>query len=124
MHFFDWSNYLDFSKRVLNFNCDSQIEEAKYRTIVSRAYYAAFHNSSLYMKNVLGIPPITGPGAHQWVIDNLNNSSDLKANEAAAKLKTLKWSRRIADYDSDKKTKERHATNAIKLSEQIISGLK
>ncbi len=123
---FKWSHFLNFSEEIFCFQCNSENEEAKYRTIVSRAYYAAFHSSSIYLLENYGIETnVKGEGSHDRVIRELMKLNvDPIAKKAAEKLKLLKNSRKYADYNIDEKRNKLHAETAIMQSKEIILSLR
>jgi hypothetical protein len=70
---FDWSQYLTLAQELAGYSVTAHTE-AKLRSSVSRAYYAAFCKARDYVRNELGYPiPITGK-AHNVVIDTLKTS--------------------------------------------------
>lgn len=103
---YDWGEYLNFADQLLN-NTPIICNETKYRNIVSRSYYAAFHMT----KNILNIPSYTNDlelirKSHQVVIAQLYDLSITKNNPKlsvyANDLGELKRDRVLCDYKNYK----------------------
>ena len=121
---FDWTGFLDVARRLASE--PGEAEEAERRCALSRAYYAAFHHSRLYLARIdptLSIP--TTGVAHEFVPDHLKQPNRPKqAKNAARKLDHLKRLRKWADYESGKR--ERLADDvvgAIRDAEWILRNL-
>jgi uncharacterized protein (UPF0332 family) len=78
-------------------------EEEVLRSAVSRSYYALFHESRDFLKE-LQIPCSRGPQAHGEVRSRLNNCGDQQMQEVSRLLAQLHKERLLADYDLDDKT--------------------
>lgn len=109
---FQWTHFYDFSKEAFAHRASFAgcPEEAVFRTIVSRSYYAAFNVALLFM-----IERNWNPGRgekHRWLIERFNRyipPKDLpedkrqdatnKARLVATKLESLRTKRNECDYD-------------------------
>jgi len=95
---FDWRNYL-----VLAQELGENTNEAKQRSSISRAYYAAFCSARNYMKKK---DPNSHPNEgseHQYLIDYYmgykNHSTNRNRTKIAQELIRMKRMRIIADYE-------------------------
>ena len=96
---FVWSEYLDLAKELLGDASKSPIEEAKLRSAISRAYYAAFNEARNYLeinKPTVYIPK-TG-AAHEIVADTFLDDSKPDWIAVGLNLSRLKANRHKADY--------------------------
>ena len=136
---FLWSDYLDFSKILLNFdNLPENILNAKHRTILGRAYYAAYNSArqiivdyckidynSSYVDEFRRKYNIKSGGEHGLIPKLLMIADDPDMRRLGARLETLKSDRIKADYKLEAFNKlSDKAKKAIDKSEEIIKGLK
>ena len=94
MNAFDWSKYLELAAELAKDDTD----EAKLRTAISRAYYAAFHAAREdAMRRLQQKAPRFQ--THRWTINFYAKSNRRIDRKIGRKLKRLKKSREMADYD-------------------------
>ncbi|YAF94053.1 MAG: HEPN domain-containing protein [Nodularia sp. CChRGM 3473] len=134
---FNWAEYLDIAKELADItstiSTDSEtdskpiISEAKLRSSISRAYYAAFCTARNYLRDILHDPRLskarTGDtNEHQYVADEFrcNKSKNKKMIEIGNDLGRLRQSRNKADYDDTIYTLEKQVNFSLKLAENII----
>jgi hypothetical protein len=97
---FDWSHYLELAKELNTGSSGSPIEEAKLRSAISRAYYAAFCVARNYLRlhrPAVYIPP--GGEAHRIVKETFERDPDLVWRSIGIKLGRLRINRGTADYE-------------------------
>ena len=100
---FNWQRYLILAEELLNSIPENEDDEAKARTGISRAYYAAYHRAESYL-NKIGITiDIYQKGSHKRVIEEFANIGQYNKlwSGIGLSLKRLKIWRETADY-SDK----------------------
>jgi uncharacterized protein (UPF0332 family) len=85
--------FLEISKKFLSIPA-----EAAYRSAVSRAYYALFHEASGFLAQ-LGIQTARGPQAHGQLPARFNNCGVEEGSQIARQLNELHRQRLFADYD-------------------------
>jgi len=110
MNEFDWEDYLLLAKKLLIESKDSDIQEAKLRSAISRAYYAAFIKAKNYLERKgydLSIKALKKKyknreyiSVHKEVRKILNNGEKFE-KEIAKTLKDLGKARNDADYESE-----------------------
>ncbi len=97
---FDWSHYQELARELNTGSSGSPLEEAKLRSVISRAYYAVFCIARNYLRlhrPSVNIPP--GGEAH-WIVRNTFESDpDLVWRSIGIKLARLRKNRGYADYD-------------------------
>ncbi len=96
--------------------------QAQWRTAVSRAYYAAFHNA----RQLLADMNFTIPRAdrvHQYLVFRLSNCGESLVEQAGRDLETLRRLRNRSDYDDVPAVTQAQATAAVRLAENIIQRL-
>jgi uncharacterized protein (UPF0332 family) len=126
---FKWIKFLDLAKDLHNSTAeDLSLAEAKYRTVIGRAYYAAFNVAKQYLESQ-GIPISKQGEAHQEVKKCLMQIN----GTVAANLNNLRSARNTADYKSNVYNKRRDETittywkkeseKAIKRADKIIKAI-
>jgi uncharacterized protein (UPF0332 family) len=120
--------YLVLAKELLISNSLEQelktnenIKEAYCRTIISRAYYAAFCTARNYLRDTLQLK-INKVDVHSFVITEFKAQRKLKnSHNISNALFSLRKYRNMADYDDICKIGlDRIAQQAVKDSEMII----
>jgi len=120
---FDWQYYLELSYWLKDEGLGERedLEEAIQRSIISRAYYAAFSHTKSYMEEK---GENFGSNSHKEVIKRLENKSkfnrdDINGRTVASALKEIKPYREDADYESNITGVERKIEHTIRRSEKI-----
>jgi uncharacterized protein (UPF0332 family) len=96
--------------------------QAGYRSVTSRAYYAAFNVcSEILIKE--GFPLPNAGSAHELIQRLLNNCGYPSLQSISNDLKNLMFSRKRADYDcnSPKFNSVKSTQTDLKIAEKIIS---
>lgn len=117
---FDWIDYLKIAKELLEDADNTQIQEAYYRSSISRTYYAVF--SILRIKADLE-KYMPSSNIHMKVIDyykNSNISNEKQIGDLLDKLRTL---RNTADYNRNKNINKEYAERAILKANEILKML-
>lgn len=126
---FDWQQYYLLARELLPLVDGISCKEALLRSVVSRAYYAAYHRACNYLEEIHQYPSDQEPqryvrGSHNRVIDVfLTSTNKPEWKKIGKKLRKLKAIRQEADYEqsggdwfmSIDKTQKR-----IDLAEEII----
>ena len=92
---FDWIEFLNLARELSEETALHSAQEAKLRSAISRAYYAAFHKAKTTILPTRG----AGFGSHQEIIDILQESDDPARRQLGVDLARLKGNRKKADYD-------------------------
>jgi hypothetical protein len=120
---FDWSEYLNLAQELAGQPSSPASTEAKLRTAVSRAYYAAHCRVRNHVRDVEGLPiPQTGE-VHQLLIDMFIRSPDRRRRKIRTTLKRLRIDRIKADYHDAVTGLPSMVVVALKLAQQSISTL-
>ncbi len=115
--FFDPAIFLDIAKKIKE---KSDLDEqGKARTIIGRAYYAAFLTIREYLK-IHKAKRFSKEHQHQDVLDTLD---DLDQQHLRNMLETLRDNRIDADYFLNKTIDINICKKSIILSEQIITSV-
>jgi hypothetical protein len=126
---FDWQHYYLLARELLPMVDSVSYKEALLRSVVSRAYYAAYHRACNYLEEIGQYPNDQGSqgpirGSHNRVIDVfLTATQNPEWKKIGKKLRKLKAIRQEAGYEqsggdwfmSIDKTKKR-----LDLAEEII----
>ncbi len=133
---FDWSGYFDLANELalINTSDSAKIREAKLRSAISRAYYAAFCLARNYLRDYLNDPRLSKAriddfNEHQYVAEEFKifDSRNKKMIEIGKNLSRLRALRNKADYDdvfSDRINKLQNEANyCLKLAGNIINNI-
>jgi uncharacterized protein (UPF0332 family) len=93
--------------------------EPDWRSAVSRAYYAAFHESRRLLSD-LGFAVPRGDRAHAYLWRRLSNCGDIQVQLAGSDLNTLRGDRNRADYDVQQTLAHADALLQVQAAETII----
>jgi len=130
---FEWIRFYDFAVELNANSCKSGNEEAKARTSISRAYYAAFNKSKKYiidfksneLQSFKSKPKNQNLGSHdiyiQFLVEYLKDTSLMTIGSI---LKDLQIMRVEADYYSDKDIRNDTVNDALIASEDIFNEFK
>jgi uncharacterized protein (UPF0332 family) len=97
-------------------------QEAAWRSMVSRAYYAAFHVARERFADLRFTVP-RADRAHSYLHMRLQNCGHPQAAAAGVSLDKLRADRNRADYDLHRPIVRNFALSAIHSAEQIVQAL-
>lgn len=134
---FDWSKYFELAQDLADINSlnssgsatnpKSKIYEAKLRSSVSRAYYAAFCLARNYLRDFLHDPRLSkarngDTNEHQYVADEFkhNKAKNKKMIEVGSDLGRLRQFRNKSDYEDTIYKLDNEVKFSLKLAENII----
>jgi uncharacterized protein (UPF0332 family) len=96
--------------------------EAEWRSAVSRAYYAAFHQTRNVLRQFgFSIPVANQAHAYLWL--RLANSGQPDLKQAGADLNNLRSMRNRADYDLEQPFLHAVAIGQVAIAEKVIQVL-
>jgi len=120
---FDWTEYLNLAQDLAGQKVAPPTKEAKSRSAISRAYYAAFCKARNHLRDKEGcLIPCTGD-AHRIVRDTFKDSPDSRRKKIGVNLNRLREDRRKADYDDSMKSLPDITRIALIKSDQIVTEL-
>lgn len=93
---FDWTEFLDLAQALASQERKPATEEAKLRSAISRAYYAAYCTA----RNRLGAISFHVRDKHTYVWNHFQNSTDDALKEIGKNGHRLRKDRNKADYDN------------------------
>jgi uncharacterized protein (UPF0332 family) len=96
--------------------------EAEWRSAVSRAYYAAFHEARQLLR-ALGFQVPRADQAHAYLWLRLSNCGDPQVQVAGAELNRLRRERNRADYDVDQTLSQSDALLYVQAARRITQAL-
>lgn len=121
---FDWSQYLHLAEELRETAARSIVEEAKLRSAVSRAYYAAFCKARNYLRHIDRDPNIPEDGRiHSYIKNEFVKSSDRVRRRIGSNLDRLRSDRRKADYDNAVPGLHGMARVSLFLAKRVLSDL-
>lgn len=95
------------------------LKEAHWRSAVSRAYYAAFHEARKLLRQ-LGFVAPKGEQAHAYLWLRLSNCGHSDLAHAGAELNDLRSQRNWADYDLDQSLEQFSAADYVEAARDIV----
>jgi uncharacterized protein (UPF0332 family) len=120
---FEWADYLDLARELAGQPAVPSTPEAKRRSAISRAYYAAFCKARNHLRDKQGLfIPRTGE-AHRIVWRHFRNSPDKLRKGIGENLRRLLHDRRQADYADVVNHLPTLTHKALARAVQVISGL-
>lgn len=120
---FEWSEYLNLARELAGKATAPANQEAKLRTAIGRAYYAAFIKARNHLRDREGLSiPKTGE-AHRYVQQQFFVSPDRTRQKIAENLRYLRSYLRKVDYDDIVPGLSGIVSIAISISEKVISDL-
>ncbi len=124
---FNWLDYLTVARELAEQAQDpaGQVAgEARLRSAISRAYYAAFHTARAYLRDKDKDPSIEGRGnIHAYVRQQFKISPDRRRKRIGATLHRLLDNRQRADYEDTYVNLVVNTRIAIKAAERVIAAL-
>jgi uncharacterized protein (UPF0332 family) len=121
---FDWSEYLDLAQELAGQATGPSSQEAKLRSAISRAYYAAFCSARNHLRDKERHTIPSGGEAHQYVQNQFKKGGDKVRKKVGENLNRLHIHRKKADYE-DRVTKLPATTEyALKVAQRIVSNLR
>lgn len=135
---FDWSEYFELAQYLADINSvnssgsainpKSRLSEAKLRSSISRAYYAAFCIARNYLRDFLHDPKLLKArngdlNEHKYVAEEFkhNRAKNKKMIEVGNDLSKLRQYRNKSDYDDRIYSLEKEVQFSLKLAENVIS---
>jgi len=121
---FDWSEYLNIARELAGQATALASDEAKKRSAISRAYYAAFCSARNHLRDKehdQNIP--VGGDAHGYVRKQFKTSKDKVRREIGEDLARLVAKRNLADYDDTIERLEGETHLALNWSQEVLSDL-
>jgi uncharacterized protein (UPF0332 family) len=122
---FNWKTYLDLAKEL-----EKGTDEARLRSSISRAYYAAYCSARNCMEDVCGRQLPFDEPSHQYVIEYYNGNKGVRTNPRRAKiaqnLMRMRERRKMADYDDKTHTEltlHNFAQFVLAQSEEVIASI-
>ena len=116
---FDWNEYLLLAKKLAGDSDVLSSKEAKMRSAVSRAYYAAIIQARTKISELTGENYPHG-NTHAWTIKKYNAHPNPLAKSIGSRLKRLKKRREKADYDDHIANLESELSSALAEAEKLI----
>jgi uncharacterized protein (UPF0332 family) len=100
---FDWSAFLHLAEALESGAGNGELEDARYRSAISRAYYAAFCSARDHLRHELGHDHIPRQGAHEYVRRQFQGLRRVRGEYrvVGAYLRRLHVARAEADYNSE-----------------------
>lgn len=120
---FDWSQYLNLAKEFLGQLTPPTNQEAKMRSAISRAYYAAFISARNYLQETEGLSIPKTADAHKYVVQQFKQSSETERQNIGRNLEKLRRDRNEADYNNSVPELFKISKIAVKRSQRVMSQL-
>lgn len=100
----------------------ARANEARRRTVVSRAYYAGYHHvRSMAAEAGWRFNRQEGKGIHQHLIGWLSDHSDGGMRHVGSLMQSLLLVRRLADYQLEQSVTWEQAVDAVERAEELLA---
>ena len=98
---FDWPYYLEVAQELTEQAADAppELQEAKYRAAISRAYYAVFGRARHHLRHIDRRKEPAYLNPHNYVQNTFADSSDKDRKNIGGHLGRMREDRNAADYD-------------------------
>jgi len=120
---FDWTEYLALAQDLAGQRVTPPTVEAKLRSAISRAYYAAFCKARNHLRDREGHDIPTTGEAHVKVRDIFRDSPYRQRKSIGTTLNRLREDRRKADYDDSIRNLPDITTKALTECNKILMEL-
>ncbi|HEY9630086.1 MAG TPA: hypothetical protein V6C84_22560 [Coleofasciculaceae cyanobacterium] len=120
---FNWEEYLHLAEELTGIANSIAGEEARLRSTISRAYYAAFIRARNYLRIHLDIDLPRNGDVHRYVREYFDRSSNELHRMIANDLARLRISRNRADYDDIMTQLPVLARMSLKLAARVLANL-
>lgn len=120
---FDWLEYLELAQELAGQAVSPANEEAKLRSCVSRAYYAAFCKARNYLRDIEGYSIPSTPEAHTRVRNVFMEGPDRLRKGIGNNLDRLRLDRNKVDYEDFVTGLPSKAIMSLKLTQNVVSTL-
>ena len=113
---FDWHKYVILANDLMGATKTEDMEEAYFRSSVSRSYYGVFSLA----RNKKNLQKNEEKNVHRKVIDAYKNSSSKTEKKVGHNLDELRRLRNYADYDENCRIDKNAADRAIDLAKAVL----
>ena len=121
---FDWSEYLRLAEQLAAEAEAGELLQARRRTAVSRAYYAAFHSTMGLLKSRGEYAPQGDGWDHEGVVRTCSQSSSRGWHPIGNDLRRLRRQRVNADYKAAMEVSDSLVQSAVERARDLIDRLK
>jgi uncharacterized protein (UPF0332 family) len=121
MEKFRWTDYLELARELVSSEVSPQLREARFRTAVSRAYYAAFCSLREYASDRLGFSAANTGEDHTGLVNFLGRLGSPWFSIAQDLSRLRKWRNRC-DYEA-KLVRKDMSRNALRRAARILRQL-
>ena len=121
---FDWTQYLFLAQELTKPSGSSPNRDARLRSAVSRAYYAAFCTARNYLRDDRKELIPSNVKAHKVVRDIFDSATDKRGLSIAKNLDRLRNDRNKADYDDHELALQSMSEFALKLCQSIFVNIR
>ena len=123
---FDWREYLDLARELAASGAGAPQAEARWRSAISRAYYAAYAECRAFIIEKMQYDPhdpVARGRAHEAVVRKFERSPSLGRQRIGVQLRRLMAQRLVADYEATAVISGGLASGAVERAETILAAL-
>jgi uncharacterized protein (UPF0332 family) len=119
---FDWHAYLNVADELINQQRTPSLEEAYFRSAISRSYYSAFGIARAFLSHSGVSLPLKD--THKTLREEFKNSPDRTKKKIGLDLDRLWKERKDADYEGKLTVKVSKAQISYQIAHRILQDLK
>jgi len=117
---FDWSEYFNLAQELIGKTATPAGQEARQRSALSRAYYAAFCQARNHLRDEEGHSYPAGGQVHTYVCNQFRNSPDPTRKQIGHDLNRLRIDRNKVDYDDLVPGLSAMTTGNVTLAQRVL----
>ncbi len=117
---FDWADYLSLAQELSGNMVSQASQEAKLRSAISRAYYAAFCKARNHLRDKEGYLVTQEVEVHQDIRNEFKRSDDKEHRQIGQHLDRLRRDRNKVDYDDNVASLDKMTKQDLGLAEKIF----
>ena len=117
---FDWSEYFNLAQELVGQTVAPAGQEARQRSALSRAYYAAFCQARNHLRDKERYSLPADGQVHTHVRDQFRDSLDLTRSQIGHDLNRLRIDRNRVDYEDSVPRLDTMTTRDISLAQRVL----
>lgn len=116
---FDWSQYIELAEDLISQAQGGRLDQALFRSSISRAYYGAFCLARDKVVEYNG-EPLPRVDTHRRVRETFHGSTAYEAMQVGSKLGNLLRQRKIADYEAAATIDKEKAERVLEMAKRTL----
>jgi uncharacterized protein (UPF0332 family) len=120
---FNWLEYFVLAQELVGQSGTLAGQEARQRSAISRAYYAAFCQARNHLRDKEGHSLPEDVQVHAYVRDQFRNSPDSRRKQIGENLNRLRIARNKADYEDSVPRLDKMTVTDMRMAQEVLAML-